>query len=343
MLLKTLYSLCNKEQRYLGIDIGTRSIKAVVLSKGEATIQLNSVIIAELPKGTIENKEIIKPDLFENALKVIRSNIPKSIKNAATAITISNVISKVIQVDQRLTDTEIEYYLYGNLSLVTSKMAEEVNIDFAVIGENKIDDNLKDVFVIVAKKNLINSRVLALKKSGFNCSIVDLESHALLRSLQLQSNLALIKGITNLGHLEGVKANLHIGETTTLLMVMLNGELIFNREVNIGLADLITNACNDLNLGIAEKLTTQLKHYLQNYSSILGGSKIENWFCSGGGSHCPELINFLEHALSSIINRCQPFEQLDCINGNVIATKQNVMPMQGSFQVALGLAARGLI
>lgn len=343
MLLKTLYSLRNKEQRCLGIDIGTSSIKAVVLSKVGATIQLNSILVVELPKGTIKNKEISKPELFENALKVIRTDIPKGIKNVVIAVTVSKVISKIIQVEQSLTDTEIEYYLYGNLSLVTSKVAEEVNIDFTVIGENKIDDNLKDVFVIVAKKNLINSRVLAFKKSGFNCSVVDLESHALMRSLQLQSSLTQAHDSIEVRDLAGVKANLHIGETTTLLMVISNSELAFNRELNIGLVDLITDVSNGLNLDVAEKLAVQLKHCLQNYSSILGGQVIDTWFCSGGASHFSELIIFLEHALGSDINTCKPLTQLNCIDTNVTQIKQNLIPIQGIFQVALGLAARGLI
>jgi type IV pilus assembly protein PilM len=345
MLFKTFYSLCTKEHRCLGIDIGTSSIKAVVLSKLATSIQLDFVAVVELPEGTLKNKQIIQPELFENALKLIRADIPRTIKNTTIAITGSNVISKVVQVDHSLSEAEIEYYLYGNLSLLTSKVAEAVNIDFAVIGENKIDESLKDVFVVVAKKSLIDVRVLSLKKSGFNCSIVDLESHALMRSLQLQFNL------TPKLSLNRVVANLHIGETTTLIMIVSSGELAFSRELNIGVAHLVEHSNGHtskyrnktLNLDVAQKLAAQLKHCLQNYSSIFGGKHIDSWFSSGGGSHLSALITFLENVLAATINTCQPFNRLDCLDKKVAQQKQVLMPIQGCFQVALGLAVRGLI
>jgi len=343
MLLKTLYRLCTKDQRCVGIDIGTSSIKAMVLSKSDTSIQLDSVMVVELPKGTLKNKEISKLESFEKALKLLRADIPRTVKNAVIAITGSQVITKVIQVDQNLTETEIEYYLYGNLKLVTSNVVGDVNIDFVVLGENKIDENLKDVFVVIAKQSLINSRVLALKTSGFNCAAVDLESYALMRSLQLQSHLTQRQNLTEISDLIGVKANLHIGETTTLLMITLNGNLTFNRELNIGLIDLTINGSKALNLDVAEKLADQLKHCLQNYSSILGGQVIDTWFSSGGGSHFSKLIRYLAHVLSVNINICQPFNQLNCRGISVNHKKQSLMPIQGRFQVALGLAARGLI
>lgn len=349
MLFKTFNILFTKEQRCLGIDIGTSSIKAVVLSKSDSCLQLDSVMVVELPKGTLKNKEISNSAMFENALQLIRADIPSTIKNVIIAITGSKVINKIIQVDEKLNESEIEYFLYSNLSLLTSKVVDEVNIDFAVMGENKIDENLKDVFVVMAKKSLIDARVLSLKKSGFNCVAVDLESHALMRSLQLQLRSTKNSGLT------GVVANLHIGETTTLLMVISSGELAFSRELNIGLVHLtelstvqsssnpIIHRAQSLNLDIAQTLIAQLKHCLQNYSSILGGKVIDSWFSSGGGTHFLELIKFIEHALGTSIKICQPFDQLNCTEVKVAQRKQELIPMEGRFQVALGLAARGLI
>lgn len=335
MLLKALYNKLKKERSCLGIDIGSSSIKAVVLSKQSDRIELNSLITVDLSKGTLQNKEISDPKQFETALKQIRSDIPKHIKNVSIAITGSQVNSKIIQVDRSLTETEIEYYLYANLSLITSKVVGEVNLDFAIIGENKVDERLKDVLVVVAKRSLINARALALRKSGFHCAVVDLESHCLMRVLQLQAadELLFKKGL----------ANLHIGKMTTLFIVIAGDALIFSRELNIGTEQLIIDGCQTLNHVVADKLISQVKHYLQNYSSMLGGKAIETWFCSGGGCHFAELIGYLATALEADINICEPFKALNCADPQISQIKQELTPMLGRFHVALGLAVRGLM
>jgi type IV pilus assembly protein PilM len=345
MWLKAIKNLLYRDDLYLGIDIGSSSIKAIVLFKLAGEIRLMSVVIVPLSQGTLKNKEVYGLDEFENALKSLRNFIPKPIKKAVIAITGSQVITKIIQVDRSLTEIEVEYYLYGNLKLVTEKMAGEVNIDFTVLGNNKVDENLKDVFVVVAKKNLIDARTASLKRVGFNTAVVDLETHAITRSLQLEYSLA--------SHdLMGVFANLHIGEVTSLFMVLIDGELVFSRELNIGVAQLINknvdkltaaSKSNDLlNNSSVDKLVAQLRHCQQSYLAIVDERFIEHWVCSGGGSHFPELITYLTNLLKATINICQPLNGLVAIDSKVDLAKQNLLSVQGSFQVALGLAARGL-
>jgi type IV pilus assembly protein PilM len=346
MWLKALKNLVCREKLYLGIDIGSSSIKAIVLFKLAGEMRLMSLVIVPLSQGTLKNKEVYGVDEFESALKSLRQFIPKAIKKAVIAITGSQVITKVIQVDRSLSEIEIEYYLYGNLKLVTEKMAGEVNIDFVVLGKNKIDENLKDVFVVVAKKNLIDSRTAALKRCGFEAAVVDLETHAITRSLQLEYSLAN-------NDLIGVFANLHIGEMTSLFMVLVDGELVFSRDLNIGVSQLInknaeekneTAKKNDLlNISSIEKLLAQLRHCQQSYLAIFDGQLIEHWICSGGGSHFSELVTYITNSLNVNIQVCQPLNRLVASDSKVSSAKQNLMSVQGSFQVALGLAARGLV
>lgn len=385
MWFKAIKDLLCRENLYLGIDIGSSSIKAVVLLKLAGKIKLKSLAIIPLPQGVLKNKEAYAVDEFENALKALRKVIPKKIKKTVIAITGSQVITKIIQVDRSLTDIEVEYYLYGNLKLVTEKVAGEVNIDFVMLGNNKTDENLKDVFVVVAKKNLIDTRTAALKRSGFKTAVVDLETHAITRSLQLEFSLAK-------HNLTGVFAHLHIGEITSLFIVLIDGELVFSRELNIGVAQLINKAVidkhpidkdsNELDISVknykplnsnffeqgalnpthlksslvdntsvshgtvdynyVEKLIAQFRHCKQSYLAIFENQFIENWGCSGRGAHFPELITHLTNSLSVHINVCQPLHEIVALNSNVNIAKQNVMSVQGSFQVALGLAARGL-
>jgi len=334
MLFNSVYSLFIRNNQCLGIDIGTYSIKVIALSRSDDKVRIDVLALVKLPLGTLVNKEVHKEESFEHALKLLRSSIPPNIQNAAIAITGSQVISKTIQVDKTLTDAEIEHYLYGNLKLVTTKVVGEVNIDFVVIGQNRLDDTLKDVFVVVAKQSLINTRISALKRAGFNCAIVDIESHAITRSLQF--------GLNRQNKATDVIANVHIGETTSLFIVISGDELVFSRESNIGIAHLFPKKDKTLEIKVVDKLVAQLSHCQQNYLSIFDGNAIDTWHGSGGGAHFVELLGYLSNQLKVDIHKSKPLQFLSVLDARLEHKKNEVMSIQGCFQVALGLAVRGL-
>lgn len=368
-MFKSLQTLLKKPKLSLGIDIGSSSIKAVVLSKTKQGIRFVYAAFIPIISDVIHSGEQDTVAELEQALRQLKSSIPCAINSAVIAITGSEVITKVIQVDRSLTELEIEYFLYGNLKLVTEKVVGQVNIDFVALGANEDDDGLQDIFVVVAKQSLINKRILALKHSGLQCEVVDLESHAIMRSLLMQYQLT--RG-------DAVSVNIHIGQHTTILIVITKGKLVFSRELSIGAKDLTNksrdslggldqNKCRQtpnnplnvqinpelkfmpfngdgrLNLVKVSHLTDQLKQSVKSYSAIFDDQPIDYWFASGGGAQSKGLVCLLAKQLQIQLSLCQPLHQVSALNQQAEQARIDALPKQSCFQIALGLAIRGMI
>ncbi len=91
-----------------GIDFGSQTIKAVTLSGRPGKLHIESVAEVVTPKGTLVDYQLQDIERVSPSLKNLKRLISGHSDYAATAVTGSNVITKVIQIDARLGDKELE-------------------------------------------------------------------------------------------------------------------------------------------------------------------------------------------------------------------------------------------
>ena len=125
----------------MGIDFGSQTIKAVTLSGRPGKLHLESVADIATPKGTLVDYQLQDIERISQSLKTLKRLIPARSYYAATAVTGSNVITKVIQIDARLSDKELENQVQLEAEQIIPFPLDEVSLDFEVLSTNNSEES----------------------------------------------------------------------------------------------------------------------------------------------------------------------------------------------------------
>jgi type IV pilus assembly protein PilM len=169
----------------IGIDIGSHSIKAVLLSQGGEGYVLEDFAIESMPSGALVDREIQDIEAVGNVIAKIRKKISLSIKLAAAAVSGQTVITKIIYMDVNLSEEELASQIEIEADNLIPYPLDEVSLDFESLDVNKSDPTKMDVLLSAARTESIEARVAALEFGGFEAKVIDVESYALSRSYDL--------------------------------------------------------------------------------------------------------------------------------------------------------------
>jgi len=219
----------------VGIDIGSHSIKAVLLREIETGFRLEALAIEPMPKGAMSERTIQDIEAIGNIISKLRRKLPKSLKSAAVAVSGQTVITKVIFMDVSLTDAELESQIEIEADSLIPYPLDEVSLDFEKLSTNEADPTKMNVLLSAARTESVEARVGALETANLEAKIVDVESYALSRAMdvyyqQLPSD-AFNKCV----------AVVDIGAVLMLVSVVQAGETIYTRDQVFG-GDQYTNS-----------------------------------------------------------------------------------------------------
>ena len=225
-MIKSLFS--KQPPIMVGIDIGSHSVKAVLLSQHSGYYKVEAFAIEPMQKGAMSDREVQDIEAVGNVLAKIRKKIPRSVKLAATAISGSTVISKVIFMDVSLTDAELESQIEVEADTLIPYPLNEVSLDFEKLDVNEADPSKVNVLLSAARTESIEARVAALTHGGFTAKVVDVESYALSRAAELCLNQLPADAANK------VVALVDIGATMTLLSIVEGGKTLYTRDQVFG-------------------------------------------------------------------------------------------------------------
>ncbi len=114
----------------VGIDIGSHSVKAVLLTQQDQGYRLDAVAIEPMPKGAMAERNIQDIEAIGRVIAKLRRRIPKSISHAVVAVSGQTVITKVIFMDVSLSDAELESQIEIEADSLIPYPLDEVSIDF---------------------------------------------------------------------------------------------------------------------------------------------------------------------------------------------------------------------
>ncbi len=212
----------------VGIDIGSHSVKAVLLSEQHGMYRVEEALIEPMPKGMIKDSEIQDIEAVARVISKIRKHIPKQVKHAAVAISGSSVITKVIYMDVSLSDTELESQIEIEADSLIPYPLDEVSLDFEKMDVNRADPSKVDVLLSAARTENIEARSHAVLESGFEPKVLDVESYALSRAGQLC--IGQLPDDAN----EKVIAFIDIGAQITLLSIIEGSRSLYTRDQVFG-------------------------------------------------------------------------------------------------------------
>jgi type IV pilus assembly protein PilM len=315
--------LFGKKDSLVGLDIGSRSVKVAEIIDTKNGPKLKRFGMADIPAGTIEDGAISDPD---TAAETIRQLFKSSnIKEANVAVSIGgySVIVKKINV-QTMPEDQLQETIHFEAEQYIPFDISDVNLDFQILGENENNPNQMSVFLVAAKKEMVNDYINLVTLAGLNPCIIDVEAFALQNIFEANydiqdENVALID----------------IGASKTSLNIIKGSSSVFMRDVALGclqinqkimsLLDCSYEQAELLKFGdasdkmSAEELKqivaavvtdwcTEIRRALDFFYTNYPDDQIKRIILSGGGANIAEFRQLLASEASTVVETLNPLK-----------------------------------
>ena len=313
----------SKGRHLIGVDVCATSVKLVDLQRQQGILHLKSYGIEKLPIGAVVDKLIVDTEVVGNVIASLARRCQAAGSNAATAVSGSAVITKIIDMDMVLSDIERDAQIRLDADQYIPYPLEDVNLDFEVLGPSSINDNMVQVLLAASRSENVDQRVDALTFGGLQTKIMDIETHAIERSFNLM--------VDNLPNLPELVALVDIGHNQTTLYIAKNGEFVYSREQLFGGGQLTEAIQNRYGLSFEEATLSkheqtlpddyypevltpfmenaiqQITRSLQFYFSSSQYSSIDHIVLAGGSSSIAGFAGMIQQKLGVTVSVANPF------------------------------------
>lgn len=313
-----------KNAGWVGVDIGSSSVKLVSLSHHGQSYQIDSYAIVSLPPtavvdGSVEMQTVVS-EAIERGLTICGTRL----KHAIVAVPSSAVITKHLEISNVFVDFELEEQVKIEADQFIPYPLDEVALDFEVLGPVKDNPNLNDILLVACRRNDVDSREEAVTGAHLECDIVDVDTFAIERLLPLLDDF-------DSEHLVGL---VDIGAATLTLNVFRDGRIVYNREQAFGGNELSNAIHQQYGLEIPEieqKLRTgevsdeimenlvmpfrqsvvqQVSRALQFFYSSGAQSQLSELYVAGGVGGIDGLTEMLQEEVGVPVKMANPFENM---------------------------------
>jgi len=252
-------------QPILGVDVSASNVKLVELVPGGKTgMRLERYAIEPIERGAIVDGNVEKPEAVADALlRAIRRTGTKT-RLAAMALPSSAVIAKRITLPAGLQEEDYELQVENEASQYIPFSIDEVNLDFQILGPSSQSEEDVEVLLAASRKEKVEDRVAIAEMAGLRPVVIDVEPYAARTSIDHVTRFLPSQG-------EGmILAVFDIGQSTTNLTVVLNGQTVFEREQSFGGSQLTQDIVRLYGLTLEEaELKKKSGDLPDNYASEL--------------------------------------------------------------------------
>ncbi|MBN1353893.1 MAG: type IV pilus assembly protein PilM [Candidatus Omnitrophica bacterium] len=292
-----------KKESHVGIDIGTRFIKALDVSSDGETQLLNAVHSAEIEPPC--NASSIK-----YTLKSLLENFKPSTKNVTISLSAPSAMVRFINMPKMSIDDlrnslkfEAEKYIPFSIN--------DVLIDVVVLEEPSDGKGYMRVLLAAAKKDAVNSRIAMFEELGLTVSVIDIDFFACFNAFYNSSGK----------EVDGKNvALLNIGHTQTNVVMSKGNQPYFTRDIQIGGRDMLQAVSKELQIdnrqsetlvsdpkeksaevfeickSVLNNLADELRLSFGYYENQSGGN-IHNIYLSGGAVTLHGIDDFMQESL----------------------------------------------
>ncbi|HCB17298.1 MAG TPA: pilus assembly protein PilM [Alteromonas sp.] len=351
-MLKSLFK--KKQPPIVGLDIGTRCIKAVVLEGAEGDYMLTAFACEPVIKEAFREREITDFDAVSVALRKVRLALKNKIKPVAIAVAGTSVISKIVHMEPDQTDYELEGQIEVEADSLIPYPLEEVYLDFEEVGISETHSGKVDVLLTAAHRDVVDNRSTLAREHSFDPKVVDVETYAMGNAVDYFYP-----------HNEEAQRICCINIGASLLQVCIwdNGKTVYTKEHTFGVDSLLqdlslvhmldrkdteeqlinntlpSNWISDTLPIFAANLQQQINRALQMYMSTMQTERPEKIVLTGAGAVIPALVDTLQQDLGIEVEVFNPFTNIKISDKLNTEQVKQVGPL---LAIAAGLASRGM-
>jgi type IV pilus assembly protein PilM len=277
-----MFSFFSKIENFVGLDIGTNSVKVMRVNAGDGAPKLVSMGIAPLPHDSFAEGRVTKPEVVAGAVRQLSDHLKIKQKEVAVSVSGYDVMIKKIELPT-MSEDELETRMHSELGQYIPYNIEEVDKDYQVLDVSKDRPNFMEVLLVAAKKESVSDFNNVLKISGLDPSVVDVDFFALSNSFE-----------ATYGFGEDRIALLDIGANKSLMNIAHKGTPIFTRSISVG-GNQITDGIKDFfNISFEEAEAVKLGQAADKYPA----RDLEEIFVStigGWVNECKRAVDFYYH------------------------------------------------
>lgn len=218
-----------KDIPLIGIDISSTSIKLVELSEGSNNeLRLECCATEPLPRGAMSDGNIENIDQVAEAIRRVVSKSGTKIKKVSLGMPSAAVITKKIILSGGASEESLEMQVESEASQYIPFALDEVRLDFCVIGPAPNSSDDVEVMLAASRKEKIEDRVAVVESAGLKPVVMDIDSYA------ARSAVSRLVAQTENGGQDKIIALFQIGAKVTDVVVLLNGQTVYEREQAFG-------------------------------------------------------------------------------------------------------------
>lgn len=347
---------------YLGVDIGTTSIKVVEVKQGKTLPSIVNYGLLQSSGYLLRANDVLQNSslkLFtESSTELLKALIkkmnPKTGEASASLPTFS-VFMSVFEFPE-MSQSDLEKSLTYQARQYVPLPISEVALDWIKVGEREDEKGFKfqQVLLISVPQELIKKYQIIFKGAGLNLRLLEIESLSINRSLIAQDRTPTIV--------------VDVGSLATNVSFFENGQFKFNFQSDYAGASLTQSLASSLNInpiraeelkkehgilnvGPNYELSTIMLPFLDviisevkkaqfNYQSqFFTPHKTERIILSGGGANLAGIEKYFEKEFNFPIIKASPFFKFEYPP----LIEPLVKDLNPTFSVALGLALKEFI
>ena len=295
----------NRETVSAGLDIGSSSLKLVVIQKKGKDSLIKKIAFQPLPPDS-DSAALISSFVKSQGLLDIPVNV---------SLSGGPVITRYLSWP-RMSLGELKAAMQFEAREYIPLPLEEVVLDCAILNE-KTEENKMLVALAAIKKTVVQERIALLERCGLKPKVIDVDCFCLVNAFN--SSQAAETGS------RGNSAVLNIGLRYTNMVILDREDLRFSRDIQAGSRE------TDLN-SLSSEINSSIDYY-ENQN----GKQIEKIYLSGGAVYSAAVTDFLKHQLNL------PFEAFNVffgLNMDSSLEQNDLLSKPSLFAIALGLALR---
>ncbi|KPJ78505.1 MAG: pilus assembly protein PilM [Deltaproteobacteria bacterium SG8_13] len=341
-----------KKEHLIGLDIGSRTIKAAEIVETKKGRSLKRFGMADIQPGLIEDGAINEPEEVAEAIRGLFKSYNLREKNVAISIGGYSVIVKKINV-QTMAEDQLQETIHFEAEQYIPFDISDVNLDFQILGPNENNPNQMNVFLVAAKKEMVNDYINLVGLAGLNPCIIDVEAFALQNIFEINydlkdENIALIDigaSKTSLNILKGPNSvfmrdvSLGCGQVNQKIISLVNCSFDESESVKLGgHTDKISDEdLKQIITSVVADWCTEIRRALDFFYSTYPDDQIKRIVLSGGGGNIADFRQLLAAEASAEVETINPFNNFQ-LDSSLDASYIDQIAPQAA--ISMGLAVR---
>lgn len=339
----------------LGLDIGRRSVKALVMRKGKAGVEILHASLVEVESSPRQGEEE-KREKTVDALNKIFSEIGRKPRRVALACPGQVVFPRLIKLPP-VAKGKLKHIVQYETQQQIPFSLDDVIWDYHILPAKEKSE--MRALILAVKKDIVENILSPVMQMKLEVEVLDFAPLSVFNTLYFNREILQDTPISIVD----------IGAQSTDITIVEGGEIVMVRPVPLGSDNLTQAIASTLGISfseaqklkekevsvilgrapsnereekvsraiqpVLEELLDEIRRSIGYYRSQLRGATIENLVLTGGGIQLKNIDNFIEENLRIKVKKINPFIRL-----HLPVDIFSRFPEPSIFSVALGLGLR---